>query len=215
MERGRFTFNAFLLVVALASALYLFISVISYDIVMPYVRNDVYPLEGTEYAIKYVVNRTNDESGLYAGSASWDELLVPGNFGYDWGAVVEGDLLFCNEYHKTKLGFTTCDLVKIDLTTLEKTLIARDTMLLGRCASGELVCMGDTVPADWLPATNPLYDLYRIPAGHMQAETYGALVRFYDPADGSLLREFPDEEALTSERQEYYLSSSFAEVKEP
>lgn len=213
MRQPKFSMNAFLLIVILASALYLFVSTSIYDMARPFSQNDVYEIEGTEYVVKYRMQRTTDESGIYEGPESWSKLLVPGSFGYDWGAAAVGDFLYCNEYHKTKLGFMTSDLVKIDLNTLEKTVLYTDTMMIGRCASGELVCMGEMVPANWLPKTNELYRLYAASKPKMRTESDGAMVRFYDPEKDTLALELWDDAALTDAREEYYLSAELSEVR--
>ena len=212
MNRTKFSMNAFLLIILLASGLYLFVSVVVYDMAAMNFRNDSYQLEDTGYYVRYITQRTDDRSGIYDGDHEWSKKLISGNFGYDWGAAVADDVLYCNEYHTTRMGFLTCDVVKIDLNTFEKEVLYKDTMMKGRCKSGELVCMGEIVGANWFPASNPLYKLYISSNDEMQAENDSAVVRIIDPASGKTVWEKRDDRALTSEREEYYLSSELSEV---
>lgn len=204
--------NAFLFILLLASALYFFVSVVIYDMAALNFRNDWYPIEGTDLYIRDCVKKTEDESGIYDGPQEWSDRLVPGDFGYDWGAHAEGGTLYINEYHSTKFGFLTCDLVKIDLETYEKTVLYRNTMMIGRSASGELVCMGETVGANWFPKTNPLYRLYGMTQSGLRQEEGSAVVRMIDPLSGKTVFEKRDDGALSSKRQEYYLASTLEEV---
>ena len=204
--------NAFLLVVLLASALYLFITVVLYDMATLNFRNERYQIEGTDYFVRYFVQKNDDRSGIYDGEYEWSNKLIAGSFGYDWGAAIAGDEYYCNEYHTTRLGFLTCDVVKINLNTFEKEIIYKNTMLKGRCKSGELVCMGETVGANWFPKTNSFYKLYALSLNELHAESESAIVRIIDPESGKTVWEKRDDLALTSEREEFYLSSELSEV---
>ncbi len=204
--------NAFLFILLLASALYFFVSVTVYDMAALGFRNDWHPIEGTDLYIRDFVKKTKDESGIYDGDQEWSAKLVPGDFGYDWGAHAEGDTLYINEYHSTRFGFLLCDLVRIDLKTYEKETVYRNTMMTGLSRSGELVCMGETVGANWFPGTNPLYRLYSMTAGGLMQDEGSAVVRMIDPVSGKTVFEKRDENALSAERQEYYLASTLEEV---
>lgn len=114
-------------------------------------------------------------------------LKLKGTFGFDWGAAVEGNYLYLNEYANSELGTRTCNLVRVDMTTFEKTIVAKDAILRGRCASGELVCLrGYIMPAS-CPATNSLAKLYSVASEHLKADGRSALVTFIDPVDGNII----------------------------
>ena len=204
--------NAFVLIVILAAALYLFVSVVVFDMAALNFRNDNFPVEDTGLYVRYQVKKTVDESGIYAGDYTGAELKIAGNFGYDWGLAVEGDTLYCNEYSTTRMGFLTCDVVKIDLNTFDKVVLYENTMLKGRCASGELVCMGEIVGANWFPKTNPFYTLYSSSLEKMKAETDFAIVRIIDPENGETVWTYEDSDALAKGREDYYLSSDLSEL---
>ena len=177
MNRVKFTMNALLLVVIIFSALAFFFTIVMVNLADRRAVNDFIPIEGTDYAIRY---SSLEPSGLYQGQENTCRLVAEGDFGSEWGACKVGDLLYLNEYRSTELGVLLCDLVRIDLTTHEKTVLYRDTILRGTCASGELVCVrGAMLPADF-PETNPLCRLYRLTEKNNAPEG-AADVMFLDP----------------------------------
>ena len=181
MNRSKFTFNAFILVFILfASALFFFVITLS-DLDVRYAANDSYPIEGTDLFVRY---SNKKENGIYEGQGGSEELRVAGDFGHDWGMTREGNVLYANEYRTSSLGLMFCDLVKIDLETFEKTVISENTTLRGRCASGELVCVGGTLMDSAFPSTNPLCRLYAMSEPKLELTGHGAVVLFVDPVKG-------------------------------
>ena len=175
MNKAKFSMNALLLIVIIFSALAFFFTIVMVNLADRTAVNEYIPLEGTDYAIRY---SSLEPSGLYQGPENTCRLVTEGEFGSEWGACKVGDVLYLNEYRSTELGVLLCDLVRIDLTTHEKTVLYRDTILRGTCASGELVCVrGAMLPADF-PETNPLCRLYRLTA---KDAGNGAQVLFLDP----------------------------------
>ena len=107
----------------------------------------------------------------------------------------------------------TSDLVRIDLDTLEKETVSKNTLLRGKCASGELVCFEGYVDMTWFPETNSLRQLMREADRDVQPEPQGTIVVFLDPDTGAEEYRVTDPEALTDESAEKYLSTALEEVK--
>ncbi len=209
MNDTRFTVNALLLVAAVFSAILLYFSVRVVDVSYHEAINAYYPIEGTELGVRYS-NLKPD--GIYRGGQSSDDLVLAGTFGSDWGAAAVGDRLYVNEYTFTDLGVMLCRLDLVDLTTGEKQVLLRDTILRGRCASGELVCLsGYLMPSDF-PATNPLCRLYAMSSPSIRPEGNSALVLFLDPATGETVWSVRDDEALTDVFESRYLDRTLKEV---
>ena len=205
----KFTANALVLVVAVFSALILLVSIKMVDMSQHEVSNEFYPIEGTDLSVRYSNLKPN---GLYRGGQTTGELVLEGTFGHDWGAAAEGNTLYINEFTSTDVGVMLCQLVRLDLTTGEKEILLRDTILRGRCASGELVCLGGyLMPADF-PATNSLCRLYAMSSPSIRPEGDSALVLFLDPATGAILWSQRDDEALTDVFESRYLARTLREV---
>lgn len=177
MNRAKFSMNALLLVVIIFSALAFVFTIVLVDLADRRAVNDYNPIEGTDYAVRY---SSLEPNGLYKGPENTCKLVAEGNFGSDWGAFTVGDRLYLNEYTSTDLGVLLCSVVGIDLNTGEKTVLYRDTILRGICASGEPVCVsGRMLPANF-PETNPLCRFYRLTENNNAPEG-GADVIFLDP----------------------------------
>ena len=189
--------NAFVLVVVIFSALILFVTVKLSGIAGREAINSYYEIEGTPYWIRYSSVLPN---GIYNGKDKTSDLLLEGTFGYDWGAVVSGNDLYINEYASSSFGNMYSTVVRVDLDSFEKQVIARDTVIRGRCASGEIVCeKGLILPLNH-PDTNRMTRLYSL-TGESRV-----LVTFIDPATGeTVYREY------ISEEQERHFDSLFLE----
>lgn len=212
MRQTKFSMNAFLLIVILLSGLYLFISVDVHDMATFVVTNDNYPIGETGYVVRYQQQNSHDASGIYTGELSHDKCMISGSFGHDWGAYLEGHTYYCNEYKKTKLGFMTCDVVKIDLETFEKELVMKDTMLRGTCASGEMICLQGAVLPGWFPKTNPLFRMFCLSSSRIEARQNAAVVHLVDPKTGADVGSVADDNAMTTEREHFYQESSREEI---
>ena len=208
MRKTKFTFNSFILMVMIFSVMILFFLVKLTDMANNRIVNDTYEIEGTDYSVRYTELKP---SGLYKGKGNSGKLVVEGNFGYDWGAVLEGDSLYCNEYKKTTYGFMVSDVVRIDLDSYEKEVLFHNAMMIGRCASGEMVCLDGFMMPLWNYETNPLYKTFTMSSGVIRSEEGTALVRFVDPATEKTVYSFRDS-AADEERLEFYRSFDTKEV---
>lgn len=205
MGRAKFTMNAFLLVVLIISGIYFFFTVKLVDMADLRAFNGLYPVDGTEFSVRYSNQKPN---GIYAGDRVNGVLKLAGDFGYGWGCAAAEGALYLNEYRSTDLGLMLCDLVRVDTQTFEKELLSADTVLRGRCASGELVCLaGCMLPSD-LPETNRLCALYSM-TGSASGE---AEVLYLDPATGQVVFTAREPEPLTVDFEEKYLERTLGEV---
>ena len=210
MRETKFTMNALVLVVIIFSAITFFFAVKLVDLADLTAVNQFYPVENSNVAVRYSSVYPN---GIYEGDRNTGVLKVKGFFGYDWGAAAEGDKLYINEYSQTSFGLMLCHLVQVDLNTYEKTVLRRDTMLRGRCASGELVCVEGFMMASDFPKTNALCRLYALSSKDIRPEGDSAVVLFLDPATGEVLYSVRDDEALTDVFEERYLAHTLEEVR--
>ena len=166
MNQAKFTMNALLVITIIFSAIGLFFTVRLYNMAgVLYITNDNYPIEGTDLFIHYGSRETD---GLYQGTQASNELKVPGTFGVEWGLAATDDRLYLNEYFTTDVGLLLCDFVQIDRRTYEETTIAENTILRGRCASGELVCIGGCMLPVNAPEDNSLCKLYAMSSGQLR-----------------------------------------------
>ena len=210
MNQAKFSMNAFLLIVIIFSALAFFFTIVMVDLADRTAVNEFIPIKGTDYAIRY---SSLEPNGLYQGKENTCQLVAEGDFGSEWGACKVGDSLYLNEYRSTELGLLLCDLVRVDLTTHEKTVLYRDTVLRGRCASGELVCVrGAMLPADF-PETNPLCRFYRLTEKNNAPEG-GADVMFLDPQTLAETYTVAADEPFAPDFEARYLQKTLAEVTE-
>ncbi len=209
MQDTKFTFNAFLLVVIVISAIFFFFTVKIVDLSTMSAVNDYHPIEDTDLAVRYSSLQPN---GIYRGGRTTGTLCLEGTFGFDWGAAAGEDCLILNEYTSTDLGVMLCSVVRVDTRSFEKQVLLRDGILCGRCASGELVCLrGCLMEADF-PKTNPLCRLYAMSAPSIRPGTDGAEVLFLDPDTGEALYRTYDDEALTDAFESRFLDRTLREV---
>ena len=204
MGRAKFSMNAFLLVVLIIAGIYFFFTVKLVDMADHRAVNDIYPVEGTDFSVRYSSRKPN---GVYQGDRVNGVLRLAGDFGYDWGCAAADGALYLNEYRSTDLGLMLCDLVRVDTATFEKTLLAADTVLRGRCTSGELVCLAGTMLPSDLPETNRLCRLYAMTGGGGEC-----LVLFLDPASGQVVYSVREPEPLSADLEGKYLSRTLGEV---
>ena len=167
------------------------------------------PIEGTDLAVKY---STLEPSGIYKGPENTAELILEGDFGYDWGAALIGDTLYINEYRKTTFGLVLCDVIKVDTNTFAQEVLCHNAILRGQCASGELVCVGDTFLPSNVPENNSLCKLYSMTSGKLKTNG-DCQVFFIDPDNGETVYSVTDENALTVNFKKKYLIHTLEEVK--
>lgn len=209
MRQARFTMNAFLLIVIIFSAIYFAFTIFLSDVADRTPVNDYYRIEGSDFAILYSNKKT---SGIYEGLESSGQLRLKGTFGHDWGIALQGNSLYATEYTYTEMKFTRCDLAKIDLVSFDKEILYNNCILRGRCASGELVCIGNFMLPSSFPKTNPICSLYAMTDTDYDAKQNGSLVMFIDPESGDLLYETEDRSALREDFDEKYLNLTLDEI---
>ena len=169
--------------------------------------NTFNPVEGTDYAIRY---SSLEPNGLYQGNEVVNSLVVKGNFGFDWGAALEGERLYLNEYSTSNMGVMHSNLVRVDLTTKRKETLFTDAIRRGKCASGELVCVrGVFLPANE-PESNILCKFYALTAPDLHDV---AEVLFLDPATGEIVYSVRDDGAMTEAFEARYLGRTLEEVR--
>lgn len=211
MRNPKFTFNAFLLVILLASAFLFFIMIMVFNMASRLLPvNQIYPVENTDLLIRY---SNLEPDGLYEGTENMNTLLVPGTFGYDWGAVLEGDRLYVNEYDATDLGLTLCNLTLVDLAKNEKQVLYPNTILRGRCASGELVCVRDVmIPANH-PQESSLCAFYSLTSKTLRPERDTVQVLFLDPESGAVVYQCDTNASLDKSFSQRFLERTLEEVR--
>ena len=145
MQKIKFSFNAFIMMLIIFSVFVVFVLFGLTNMANLRINNDVYEIEGTDYSVRYTELKP---SGLYKGKDMSGQLKVEGYFGYDWGVAVEDGVLYCNEYKTTSLGLMVSNFVRIDLDTYEKETVFKNAMMIGKCESGEIVCLDGFVMPD-------------------------------------------------------------------
>jgi len=203
--------NALLVIVTVFSAIGLLFTVGLYDMGQHvYLINDYQAIKGTDLSIRY---STKDVSGIYRGPQNNDEPVLEGNFGYDQGTTYSEGHLYLNEYKYTDTGLTLCDAVCVDTDSFEKKVIMKNSMLRGRCASGELVCRGDCLLQSNMPETNSLCRLYAMTSSKLDPLSESATVLFIDPASGEIVYTAEDDSSSAEEFDERWLSLTLEEVR--
>ncbi len=210
MNDAKFSMNALVLILIIFTAIGFFFTVKLGKLADHSAINEYYPIEGTELGVRYA---SELPSGIYRGSQYSRELLAEGTFGYDWGAAAAGDALWINEYENTALGLMHCRLVRLDMEDFHRELALEDTVLRGKCASGELVCLRGCLMSVNNPGENPLCALYCLGAGDIRPDGSRAEVLWLDPDSGEILYRLRDPEAATEVFEERYLLRTLAEVR--
>ena len=205
MRDRKLTMNGLIAILIAFSVIGLFATVSSLRMTDPSVMNEFDPVGDTGYSIRH---STFTQNGIVRGmDVNNAELVFPGNFGTDWGAVSDGDQLYVNLYTPTTIGILQSDVELVDLDALEETTLFENAILRGQCASGELVCLaGAMLPSD-LPETNRLCRLYAMTGGGGEC-----LVLFLDPASGQVVYSVREPEPLRADLEGKYLSRTLGEV---
>ena len=204
--------NALLVVLIFFSALGLFVTVRMFDLGNRItIVNQYYPIEGTDYLIRY---STLEGGGIYEGPENAPVLKLAGRFGFDWGSAVEGNTLYINEYETTDTGILLCNVVKVDLETFTKETLLTNSILVGRCASGEIVCQGDAMLPSVSPITNSLCKFYSMSSPVLRPEKPGSNVIYLDPVTAEVLYKVRDNSPKQNKFEERFLSRTLQEVME-
>ena len=213
MRQSRFTFQAFLIIIIIFSVMAFFFTIFLSGMAdrawNPHV-NDSYEIEGSDLTIRYSDKKGN---GIYEGDPVTGVLKVEGSFGHDWGIALVGDHLYLNEYRTSTLGMIFCQLVRIDLNTYEKEVLMRDTILRGKCASGELVCIRNVLMPSVQPKTNELAALYAMTESGIDLKSDGGTVVFIDPEDAKVLYETEDDDVFSDDLTSRYLEHSLEDIR--
>jgi len=211
LKDRKLTLNGILVILIVFSAIYLFATITAFRVMDPSVMNETYPIEGTDYSIRY---STFEPSGIVKGSNSnTAELVFEGNYGADWGAAAEGDTLYVNAYRATSYGLMLCDVVQIDLAGRKESPLFPNAVLRGRCASGELVVVsGVLLPANY-PESNALCRLYAMGSAGLHPDNKESEILFFDPSVGEVVYRIPGTSAFSDDFEERYLDKTLEEVK--
>lgn len=211
MNNTKFTMNALLVIVTVFSAIGLFFTVNLYDMGQhAYLVSDYEAIEGTDLSIRY---SNKEPSGIYRGSQNNDELMLEGYFGYDMGTVFSEGHLYLNEYRYTDTGLMLCDAVCVDTDSFEKKVIMKNATIRGRCASGELVCLGDCLLQTNSPHTNSLCRLYAMTSSKLDPLSGRSTVMFIDPASGDIVYTAEDDDVQAKAFDKRWLSRTLEEVR--
>ena len=208
MKQSKFTFNAFLIVVIIFSAFALFFTVKLFHLADRTAVNSFHRIEQSEFAVKY---SSLEPDGIYKGSENSNTLLLKGTFGYDWGAVIEGDTLFINEYSKSNLGFTVSDVVKIDLNNATKKVVCKNAVLRGKNLSGELVILYNYIMPSNFVKTNPFSKLYAMNDFSAVCSPSGSKIIFLSPKTLEIV--YSKKAGIAKDFDEKYINKTLEEVK--
>ncbi len=210
MNDTKFTLNALVLVVIIFTAIGFFFTVKLGKLADRSILNEYYPIEGTELGVRY---GTEQPSGLYRGGDNSRELLLAGTFGYDWGAAAVENALWLNEYTSTDLGLMRCRLVRLNTEDFRREAVLEDTVLRGRCPSGELVCLRGCLMEANAPEVNPLCALYCMSLRDLEPDGSSAEVLWLDPETGEIVYRLRDGAAATAAFEARYLARTLGEVR--
>lgn len=207
MRESKLTFNGVLITVIIFAAIAFFITVTMTRMSDRTAINSYNQIEGTDYAVRY---SNLEPDGLYKGDESNSILLTEGTFGYDWGAVVAGDFLYINEYKTTDLAVVVSQLVRINLNNGEKKVLYDNTVLRGKCASGELVALSNYLLPANKPGTNRFCKLYNLT---VNADTEnGADVIYIDSETDETVFTTKQTKGLKESFEDMYLNRTLEEV---
>ena len=210
MNDSKFTAHSFVLIFTIVAAIFFFFGLKLVVMAEHYATNDYFPIEGTDLAIRYSTMKT---SGIYRGDKNTGTLMLEGRYGFDWGCVQDGDWLYLNEYNSSEMGLLFCRVVRVNTNTFEKEVLLEDSILRGRCASGEVVCLKNCMMPSVFPKTNCLCALYSVISPELHPREDGATILFLDPQTAQERFSVRDEAALTENLDELYLSRTLEEVK--
>ncbi|MCR5807946.1 MAG: hypothetical protein K6G56_00130 [Clostridiales bacterium] len=211
MNNAKFTLNSALIILIIAAALIFFVMITLFDLANFLPMNLYYRVGDTDLGVRY---SSLEGNGLFKGPEKTCKKVLEGNFGYEWGLVLDGNSIYTNEYETTSFQMVLCSVVRIDAETYEKEVLFRDTILRGRCASGEIVCVKDAVMDANFPKTNSLFKLYSIAKPRIDPAGGAATVIFLDPATGEIVWEVKETSALNDKQfKAFYLDKTLEEVK--
>ena len=207
LGRAKLTFNGVLVSISVFSAIAFLIVVKIMGMTDRTAVNSFNRIEGTDLAIRY---SNIEPDGLYRGDSTNNELLVEGTFGYDWGAVVDGDSVYLNEYCVSNYALVVSKLVKIDLKTLKKEVLYDNTVLRGRCSSGEMVALSNYMLDANSPKTNRFCKLYNL--GLNADYENNATILYLNPENGETVYSVQQKLMPKESFDERYIERTLEEV---
>ena len=209
MRNSKFTLNMFILIVTIFSVLIFFFTLVIAHLADRSVINDFYQIEGTDLAIVYSSAKPN---GIYQGLRTTAVLKKEGDYGHDWGVVLEGGELYINEYSYTTLGMMFTKVVRVNTEDYEEEVLFDNSILRGRCASGELVCLEGFIMPSAFPRTNSLCRLYSMAVSGLRPESSSVKVLFVDPEDASVVYSTEIDE-VSDDFEELFLERTLDEIR--
>ena len=208
LKQTKFTFNSLMIVIIIFSAIMLFFTVKMTSMADRTAVNSFNKIEGSDYAVKY---SSLEKSGIYKGSENSSELIAKGKFGFDWGAVLNGNELIINEYKTSDMGFVICDVVKIDLKKKTKETLFADSILRGQNKSGEIVIVSNYYMPSNYPTTNKLVKLYEFFDFKPLNSKTESEICFFDLT--TLKPVFTKKGVITKDFEKRYLEKTLEEIK--
>lgn len=211
MNNAKFNLNSVLIIMLIVAAIVFFIMITLFDLADLFPINQYYRIGDTDLSVRY---SSLEGNGLFKGPEKTCKKVLEGNFGYEWGLVLDGNSIYTNEYETTALQMVMCSVVRIDAETYEKETLMSDAIVRGRCASGEIVCVKDIVMEANFPKTNSLFKLYSIAKPAIDPDNDAYTVVFLDPKTGETVWSLREEEKLSDEAfAARYLERTLEEVK--
>ena len=83
----------------------------------------------------------------------------------------------------------------------------------GKCASGELVCLGGYVMPISFPKTNSLMKFYSMSSTTIRTEDNSAVVMFMDPRSAEIVYSLKDEKIIEKSFEKKYIDRSLDEIR--
>ena len=210
MKENKMSMNLIMVIVIMFSAItFLFTIKMSQAASKPWPNNEFYRLGDTEYAVRY---SNLEPNGIYKGNENQNTLVLKGNYGSGWGAVVDKNVIYTNEYTSTDMGLIFCKVVKIDLDTLEKTVVMDDAVIRGQCKSGEIVITDCFLASSNHSDANSLCKLYAL-SSDVRLDASGSVI-YYDIARSEEVYRTEDKSTTDKNFGILYLKKSLEEVME-
>ena len=209
MKSSKFTVNSLLIVIIIISAIGFFVTVTMTRMADRTAINEIVEIEGTDLSVRY---SSLEKNGIYRGDENTGSLMLEGDFGSGWALERQNGRIFTNEYSSSSLGLMFSDLVMIDEETFDKKVVLKNAVMIGKCKSGELVCLTDCMIESNHPKTNSLCTLYCMSIAGTNPKSDSASIVFIDPKTEKEVYSVKDENALKS-FEDKYLHRTLAEVK--
>lgn len=210
MTKTKFTLNSFILILIIFSALAFLFTVKLTNIADRFPINEHSRIENTDYSVVY---SSLEPNGIYKGADNTGVLVIEGRYGTDWGSALEGKTIYTNEYSASSMGMIFCNLVKIDTDSLKKETVYKDTVLRGRCASGELICVRGEFMSSNFPENNSLCRLYSMTSEKIKTNGETAEIVIIDAKSGKTVFTHSAKGTDTTNIDKLYGGKTLEEIK--